>query len=311
MQTEATPSRPLDDVMIAMDVVDTLRHDKRILERELNDESRRADLIERLRAIYKSQGIEVPDRILEEGVKALEEKRFAYTPPPPSAQVSLAKLYVSREAWGRKAAGIWIAALLAGGGWYLAVERPRALEQASLQQELGTALPARITNLLGQIERESKVAATLAEAQQFAAAARSASSGGDVVAARTAEARLKGILDELRLAFDVRIVNRRGEVSGLWRVPRVNPGSRNYYLVVEAIEPGGKTIARDILNEETGERERVTKWAIRVPKSVFDDIQADKLDDGIIQKAVLGSKPLGYTEPQWRREVSGGALTRW
>jgi hypothetical protein len=297
--------------MIAMDVVDTLRHDKRILERELNDDSRRADLIERLRAIYKGQGIEVPDRILEEGVKALEEKRFAYTPPPPSAQVSLAKLYVSRGTWGRKAAGIGIAALLAGGGWYLAVERPRSLEQASLQQELGTALPARITNLLGQIEREARVESIRAEAQQLGAAARSAASGGDVGAARTAEAKLKGILDELRLAFDVRILNRQGEVSGLWRVPRINPGSRNYYLVVEAVEPGGKTIVRDILNEETGERERVTKWAIRVPKSVFDEIQADKLDDGIIQKAVLGSKPQGYTEPQWRREVSGGALTRW
>ena len=30
--------------------------------------------VERLRDIYKSQGIDVPDRILEEGVKALEEK---------------------------------------------------------------------------------------------------------------------------------------------------------------------------------------------------------------------------------------------
>lgn len=311
MQTEAKPSRPLDDVMIAMDVVDTLRHDKRILERELNDESRRADLIERLRAIYKSQGIEVPDRILEGGVKALEEKRFAYTPPAPSPEVSLARLYVSRGVWGRKAAGIGLVALLAVGGWYLAVERPRALQQASLQQELGTELPARITNLLGQIEREAKVDATRAEAQQLAAAARSAASGGDAGAARIAEAKLKGILDELRLAFDIRILNRQGEVSGLWRVPRVNPGSRNYYLVVEAVDPGGKTIVRDILNEETGERERVAKWAIRVPKSVFDEIQADKLDDGIIQKAVLGSKPRGYTEPQWRREVSGGALTRW
>ena len=28
---------PLDDVMIAMDVVDTLRHDERLVERELND----------------------------------------------------------------------------------------------------------------------------------------------------------------------------------------------------------------------------------------------------------------------------------
>ena len=40
---------PLDDVMLAMDVVDTLRHDQLIVERELNEEERRAKLIERLR----------------------------------------------------------------------------------------------------------------------------------------------------------------------------------------------------------------------------------------------------------------------
>ena len=76
--SQAKAARPLDDVMIAMDVVDTLRHDRRILERELNDERRRAELIERLRNLYKGQGIEVPDSILEEGVRALEERRFVY-----------------------------------------------------------------------------------------------------------------------------------------------------------------------------------------------------------------------------------------
>ncbi|MFV0295026.1 MAG: DUF6384 family protein, partial [Hyphomicrobiaceae bacterium] len=42
----AKPDRPLDDVMIAMDVVDTLRQDKRIVERELDDDARRTALIE-------------------------------------------------------------------------------------------------------------------------------------------------------------------------------------------------------------------------------------------------------------------------
>ena len=62
--------------MIAMDVVDTLRHDRLIVDRELNDAGRHDDLIKRLREIYKGQGIEVPDHILEEGVKALKEDRF-------------------------------------------------------------------------------------------------------------------------------------------------------------------------------------------------------------------------------------------
>lgn len=310
-ETEAKSARPLDDVMIAMDVVDTLRHDKRLVERELNDAQRRAELIERLREIYKGQGIEVPDRILEEGVKALEEKRFVYTPPPSSLEVKLARLYVTRDQWGKRVGVAALAAAVAGGGWYLAFERPRAVEKAAIERELGRELPARVGSLMQQIETESKSPEALAEARQLAESARAAATGRDSQAAKTAEDGLKAMLAELRAAYDIRIVNRQGEITGLWRVPRVNPLSRNYYLVVEAIDASGKAVPQDILNEETGQRESVTKWAVRVPKSVFDEVQADKLDDGIIQNAVIGSKARGEPKPQWRREIAGGALTRW
>ncbi|MEZ5818571.1 MAG: DUF6384 family protein [Hyphomicrobiaceae bacterium] len=310
-ETDNKSARPLDDVMIAMDVVDTLRHDKRLVERELNDETRRAELIERLREIYKSQGIDVPDKILEDGVKALEEKRFVYSPPPSSLEVRLARLYVTRDIWGKRVGIAALAAAVAGGGWYLLYERPRQAEKAALTRELGQEIPQRVNALMGQIEREAKDPSAVSEARQAAESARSAAAGGDRKAAIAAEDRLKGVLDKLRAAYEIRIVNRRGEITGLWRVPRVNPLSRNYYLVVEAIDASGKAIAQDILNEETGQREMVTKWAVRVPKSVFDAVQADKLDDGIIQNAVLGTKNRGELEPRWRREVSGGALTRW
>ena len=76
-----TPQK-LDDIMIAMDVVDTLRHREDLVRRELGEEQREAELIARLRKIYQDQGIEVPDRVLADGVKALKESRFVYTPPP-------------------------------------------------------------------------------------------------------------------------------------------------------------------------------------------------------------------------------------
>jgi hypothetical protein len=310
-ETEAKSARPLDDVMIAMDVVDTLRHDKGLVERELDDAERRAELIGRLREIYKGQGIDVPDDILEEGVKALEEKRFVYTPPPPSLQVRLARLYVTRSHWGKRVGVAVLAAVIAGLGWFLAYERPRALEKAAVERELGQALPARVASLVGQIGTEAKSPTVLAEAKQLAESARAAAAGRDGQAARAAEEKLKTMLATLRTSYDIRIVNRRGEITGLWRVPRVNPLSRNYYLVVEAIDASGKAVPQSILNEETGERETVPKWAVRVPKSVFDQVQADKLDDGIIQNAVIGSKARGELAPKWRFEVSGGALTRW
>ena len=59
----------LDDLMIAMDVVDTLRHRERLIERELNEEVREEQLVERLRALYKSQGLDVPDRVIPPSLK--------------------------------------------------------------------------------------------------------------------------------------------------------------------------------------------------------------------------------------------------
>ncbi|MGB5297749.1 MAG: DUF6384 family protein, partial [Thiogranum sp.] len=75
---EPKPKQPLDDVMLAMDVVDTLRRRRRLVERELDAEGREQDLKQRLRKIYTAQGIEVPDHVLEEGVAALKEERFVY-----------------------------------------------------------------------------------------------------------------------------------------------------------------------------------------------------------------------------------------
>ena len=80
--TEARKEKqPLDDIMLAMDVVDTLRHQQLLVERELKAEDRDQKMMQRLREIYTSQGIEVTDRVLEQGVTALKEGRFVYDPP--------------------------------------------------------------------------------------------------------------------------------------------------------------------------------------------------------------------------------------
>ena len=52
--TQPAPAK-LDDLMMAMDVVDTLRHRERLIERELNEEVREEQLIARLRALQESR----------------------------------------------------------------------------------------------------------------------------------------------------------------------------------------------------------------------------------------------------------------
>jgi hypothetical protein len=112
-ETGLAPSQPqkLDDVMIAMDVVDTLRHREDLVRRELNEEGREGELIARLRQIYHDQGIEVPDSVLADGVKALKDSRFVYTPPPASWTRTLLTWWVKRDVYGKRL-GIALATLI-------------------------------------------------------------------------------------------------------------------------------------------------------------------------------------------------------
>ena len=302
---------PLDDVMIAMDVVDTLRHDRSLVDRELNDAARRQDLIDRLRGIYRAQGIEVSDRILEEGVRALEEDRFTYTPPSPEALTTrLARLYVSRWDWGKWVLGIAGGILVFYLGNYFAYERPRQLAQYAEEQQLAR-LPDRIRSLSASIKSEAADPLIGTQAEATAQTGANAAKTGDLSAARAAETELKDTLFSLRSVYDVRIVNRQGEVSGLWRIPDQNPDTYNFYLVVEAIGRDGRVLAQTITNEETGRKEVVKTWAQRVDRQVLERVKADKDDDGIIQNNIVGRKVRGRLTPDWSISVQGGAITRW
>jgi len=102
----------LNEVMLAMDVVDTLRHQQSLVDRELGTDDHDQALIAKVRKIYADQGLEVSDAVIASGVKALREERFTYTPPKKSFQLSLAHLYVNRGRWAKRGA-VLVAALLA------------------------------------------------------------------------------------------------------------------------------------------------------------------------------------------------------
>ena len=152
MSETAVPSPPpteeaaFDDVMLAMDIVDTLRHRALVVEKELSADDREAALIERLREIYHAQGIEVPDHILKDGVKALEEKRFVYEPKHGGFQVALAKLYVNRGRWFRPLAIVLGLAGLATGLYEFGIDAPRERAAAAARIELTETLPASLAD---------------------------------------------------------------------------------------------------------------------------------------------------------------------
>lgn len=294
---------PLEDLMVAMDVVDTVRHRQLIVDRELDSAGRRDRLIDRLREIYAAQGIEVTDAALEAGVAALEEERFGHTPAARGVAASLARLYVRRDRW-LKPLSVFVALLaLLATGWYYTVEAPRA--------RLEAAIPARIETTHSAILAAAKSENVTARANELRAESRRAMSADNLDAAQAVADDLDALRRIVDASYEVRIVSRPNELSGVWRVPDANPNARNYYLIVEAVDGGGNILRQRVRNEEDGRYYTVSNWGVRVEQDVFESVAADKQDDGIIQNFVLGSKAAGFLEPDYRVPTSGATITRW
>ena len=309
--TGAPERAPLDDVMMAMDVVDTLRHQQDIALRELDAGAREQQLMARLRDIYGQQGIEVPDHILREGVKALAESRFVYTPPRPSLQVTLARLYVRRGKWGPPVAAAGLAILLVLGGYFLAWKPYEASQVEAARIELAQGLPAQMDALYDAIYIDTKVQQAVSQAETLRTRGKAAAAEGDRPGAERAIAGLTALRDTLRREYALTIVNREGVQSGFWTFPEINTDATNYYLAVEALDPDGKPLSLPIRNEETGVTETVAMWGVRVPEQVYRSVEADKRNDGIIQRNVVGLKQFGFLEVDYTMPVLGGAVTQW
>ncbi len=291
--------QPLDEIMLAMDVVDTIRRRERVLQRELDAEGREADLTERLRRIYAAQGIDVPDHVIAEGVAALKEGRFVYTPPADGIGRKLALLYVSRGRWGKWALGALGALAVAVTVYYATVVAPTA------------DLPRRIEAVHAEVLQVAATDDARAAAGQFLAAGQAALRDEDAGRAKVALTALEDLRIRLEQEYTLRIVNRPGEHSGVWRIPDVNTAARNYYIVVEPIDARGDVLTVPVENEETGRTERVKKWGLRVDESTFDVVARDKKDDGIIQRDRFGAKRRGALVPEYELPTTGAAITEW
>ncbi len=291
--------QPLDEVMLAMDVVDTLRRRQRLVEREYDSEGREQDLKQRLHKIYAAQGIEVPDHVLEEGVAALREERFVYKSPPKSFATRLAHLYVTRARWGKWVLSGFAVLLLAWIAYYFMVVVPRA------------QLPERLESAYRSVVEVAKSEEAGQQAQQLYRAATSALQSGDEDSAQLALESLQDLRNTVEQAYTLQIVSRPGEQSGVWRVPEANPDARNYYIIVEALSADGRLLQVPVVNEESGQIEYVSKWGLRVAEDVFQRIAADKQDDGIIQQRKFGVKQSGQLQPDYLISTTGAAITQW
>lgn len=302
----------LDDVLLAMDVVDTLRHREQLVLTEMDAGAREAALIARLKDIYAAQGIDVPERILKEGVQALEEKRFVYVPPRPSLAVSLARIYITRHRWLAPVTFGAVALVALFGAWQIGVVQPQKARAAAVQVELTQTLPAELKRLHAEVTALALEEPAKLKADALLADGQRALAAGDRRGARDACAGLAELQGDLSAIYDVRVVYGPDEArSGVFRIPDDVPGARNFYLIVEAVDPAGRLVTVPVNSEEDRRSARVTRWGQRVSEEVFNRVAADKGDDQIIQDAVIGQKRAGYLFPQYTVDTPGGAILEW
>jgi hypothetical protein len=301
----------LDDLMLAMDVVDTLRHREDLVRRELDVAGREAELVDRLREIYRQQGIEVPDHVLRDGVKALAESRFTYTPPPDGWKRRLLTVWVRRRRYG-SFAGVGLAAFL--GLWsanHFGYVRPAAEQAERARVELTETLPAALRRAHADATAIATDQAVRPRLDALLADGERAVRDRDRAAMQRITAEITALRDELAREYVLRIVSRPGETTGVWRQPPRGSTARNHYLVVEALAPDGSVLELPVRSEETGVTKRVRMHAVRVPAETFERVAADKRDDGIVQQNRLAVKKRGVLALEALMAIENGAITEW
>jgi Family of unknown function (DUF6384) len=312
-ETAVAAGKPqtLDDIMIAMDVVDTLRHREDLARRELNEEDREAELIARLRKIYKDQGIDVPDRLLADGVKALKESRFVYTPPPPGWKRTLLMAWARRETFGKRAAAVIALIAAALIGYHVLVTRPAQLAAERARVEITETLPKALRQAHADVLAVAADEAAKQKANALRADGERLIRAGDRAGASKISGELAALRDELTREYTLTIVSRPGEPTGVWRRPPGNNPARNYYIIVEPVAPDGRKLSLPIRNEENGVTETVSKFGVRVPQHVYETVAQDKRDDGIVQRNRFGIKRRGVLAVDYLMPFEGGFITKW
>jgi hypothetical protein len=197
------------------------------------------------------------------------------------------------------------------GGYFLVWKPYREAQAEQIRIELAEQLPAQMDALYQTIFEETKVQQAANDAADIRDRGKIAATEGNRTAAEQAIADLTQIRDTLRQEYQLQIVSRDGVKSGFWTFPEINTEATNYYVVVEAVDAHGSKLTLPVRNEEDGKTESVDIWGIRVPESVYRSVEADKRDDGIIQRNIAGIKQFGFLEPDYLVQVLGGAVTRW
>src|SRR5690606_34204702 len=216
------------------------------------------DMVARLRQIYAAQGIDVPDRILQEGVEALKENRFVYTPKGSPGARRWALLWVRRGRVAAAALGLVLLVAAAVYGYDAAVRAPRC------------ALAGDLAITRAAIVALSEVPPATSEANELYRQAALALGRGAQGAAREGLGARRALRARLKQTYTRRAVT--DTATGVWRVPDGNTPARDYCLIVGSIGPSGQRGRVPVTSEEAGMVREASTWGMRVDEEAFEGV---------------------------------------
>jgi hypothetical protein len=241
-------------------------------------------------------------------------------PPPVAGQVKWGLLDFPNSHWWM--IGLMLLLVLLFGALDMQAERRRSVfsfptDEANASAGASDAtrtvesLTRQLVEVAGAARAETENPAVIGRIDELLRDGQAALGRSDAAGARASLASLTGLRDQLVTTYSVNVINDENETSGVWREPANNPNTRNYYLIVEAVQPDGSHMSVRVINEETGVAETVKRWGVRVPESFFQAIRDDKMDNGSIEKNPVGIKERGELEPRYVFPKVGGAITSW
>lgn len=309
----------MQDMLRIMDVASALRRERETAEAQLDLDTVKARLRERLLATAVAAGETVTPAEVDAAIEHYFRRQHRYADPPAGWGSFWAHVWVARNG---VLLGLAFAVLLIGGsvalaGWLsgrpaapLAKSAPLAAIPTAPPQRAPSSEPDSAAKPAPAVDRdwpafEAALAAARALAadddargrvERIAAAGTAAHGNTDVAGLRAARRDLDALRARLEETYEVRIVSRPGEQSG---VDRYFDGRLSgYYVIVEAVQPDGRVLPRAIRNAETGRTDRVTKWGEQVGDAVWQRIVADKQADGVVDEALFAAKRAGVFDEQ-------------
>jgi hypothetical protein len=298
-----------------MDVASTLRKEQALVEQQLNLDQIKAKLREKLLDAARVSGDPVTEEQIDAAVRQYYEQLHEFEEPPFGWQTAVAHLWVRRGPL-LLAAGFVVAAALAFWGMLAAGMLPGETRDLKLSGQRY----AQIESQAQAIEALTSDPTVLAEV----AAARTAADGfrqqRDLGQLQAVATEMDALAQALAREYSVSIVAGPGELSGQQRDYTDAQGTRvsGFYVIVEARDAQGRPVALPILNRETGQIERASRWGEQVPQDVFERLEADKRADGVLDERAFGVKRRGERELEivlpdaaGQPVARQGQITRW